>query len=94
VIGRELRHPGGRDLDLLARVPRIDALARRAVLRRELAEPCKGDLFPVFQRVGDRIDHRVHGLARFAAAEAALLRHSLDEFLLGHVLSSPAGLPC
>src|SRR6185312_3116444 len=90
--GRELRHPCCRDLDLLARVAGVHALARRPVLGRELAEPGEGNLFSVLQRICDRVDHRVHCLRCFAATEATLLRDSLNEFLLGHVLSSPAAL--
>src|SRR5436190_8242846 len=64
----ELGDPGCRNLDLLAGVPWIDPLARCAVLRGELAKPCERDLFPVLQRICDRVDHGVHGLARFATA--------------------------
>jgi len=57
-------------------------LARRAVLRRELAESGEGDLFAIFQRICDRLDHGIHCLARFTTAKAALLCHTLDELLL------------
>src|SRR5262249_21083471 len=88
--GRELGHPGRRNLNFLAGVPWVDPLARRAVLRGELAEPCERDLFAVLQGVRDRVDHGVDSLARFATAHIGLLRHPIDELLLGHLLSSPA----
>src|SRR5204862_1801898 len=87
---RELGHPGCRNLNLLARVPWVDPLARRAVLRGELAEPRERDLFAVLQGIRDRVDHGVDSLARFTTAHIGLGRHPLDELLLGHLLSSPA----
>ena len=46
--GGELRHGRRRDLDLLARVPRVDAGARRALRDVELAEAGEGTSPPFF----------------------------------------------
>ena len=75
-------------VDLLSRVARVHALAGRALLGRELAEPGEGDGVARLEGVSHRRNERVDCGARVALAEAALRGHLVDELLLGHVLSS------
>src|SRR4029079_17853378 len=51
--GRELRDPCGRDVNLLGRVPGIDAGARRPLLRLELSESRERHVAARLERVGD-----------------------------------------
>src|SRR5689334_4128435 len=82
--GRELRHASSRDLDLLGRIARVDPRARRAVLRLELPEAGERDVAPRLERVGDRVEERVDGLARVACGQLAPPSHLRHELLFGH----------
>src|SRR5581483_3108909 len=90
--GAELRHRRRRDLHPLAR-PRIDALARGARRRRELAEAGEVDRVAALQRLGDGLHEGVDGLTGVALGQVRLLRDLLDEILLRQSLPPDRGLP-
>src|SRR5439155_4515512 len=81
--GRELRHRRRGDLDLLARA-RVDAGARRALGRRELAEAGEVHRIASLEGIRDCLQKSVHGLRSIAIRQAGLRRHLLDEVILGH----------
>src|SRR6476469_4297850 len=85
--GRELRHGRRGDLDALTRAW-VDALARCAGGRRELAEAREVHRVAGLQRLRDRLEESVDGLARVACREPALLRDLVDELLLGQGIES------
>src|SRR5204862_3206363 len=78
----ELRNRRRRDLNLLGRVARVDALPRRPVLRRELPETRERDRVATLERLGHRIEKRVHGLRRVALRKTALRRDLVHKLLL------------
>src|SRR6185436_20012384 len=73
------------DLDLLARVPRVDAGARRAPRHVELAEAGEGDVSTLLQRVADRSEHGVHCGPGVLLGQPGARCHLVDELTLGHV---------
>src|SRR5581483_7925929 len=83
--GRELRDACRRDRDLLLRVARVHAGARRAHLRVELAEAGQRDVAACTERVGDHLHRGVHRLPGVARRQLAAPRHLGHELLLGHV---------
>ena len=86
--GRELRHGRRLDLDLLARVPRVNAHPRCPVRRVELAEPGEGHGVAGLQRILDGAEERLDCLACLALGRAGLLGYCVYELLLGHYHSS------
>src|SRR5215472_16927486 len=59
------------------------------MLRRELAEPREAHGVATLQRVGNRVEHRVHRLPGVLLAQTALRRNPIDELLLSHELLLP-----
>src|SRR4051794_18673246 len=85
--GRELRHGRRGDLDALTRA-RVDALAGGAGGRGELAEAGEVHRVAGLQRLRDRFEESVDGLARVTCREPALLGDLVDELLLGQRIES------
>src|SRR6478735_10331334 len=82
--GRELRHGRRPDLDLLARVARVDTHAGRPMRGVELAEPGEVHRLARLQRLLDGLEECVHCGACVALGEAALSGHCVYELLLRH----------
>src|SRR5262249_36405704 len=84
--GRELRDGRCGDVNLLARVPRIDPCPSCAIRGRELSEPRERDLTPALQRVRDGFEKRVDGLASVAVGQLRAAGHLRNKLLLRHSL--------
>src|SRR5919197_2984020 len=86
--GREARHLAAGDEDSLAG-PRVDSLPGAALGYCELAEAGEVDVASVLEDVGDRVEHRIDGLARLLlVSDPAVAREHVEELSLGHVSSS------
>src|SRR5919201_2588289 len=86
--GREARHLAAGDEDSLAG-PRVDNLPGAALGHCELAEAGEVHVASVLEDVGDRVEHRIDGLARLLlVSDPAVAREHVEELSLGHVSSS------
>src|SRR5215469_6486599 len=72
--------------------PRVAFLLRRPGCHRESAKTDEADLVAAFQRLGDRIQYRVYGLARFRFPQVSLAADGVVEFISVH--GYPAGRVC
>src|SRR6185436_8935756 len=81
---REAGHARGGDLDLLAGA-RVATLACAAVGDVELPEAGEGHFAAALQRVLDRLEDRVDGIAGILLAEPAVRGNLVDELGFRHV---------
>src|SRR6185295_2731525 len=89
--GRKPGNAPAGNRDPLAR-PRIDTLARAPLGDAELAEAREVDVIAAAQRVGDAVQHRLHGIGGLLlAADPCVAGQPIDELSLGQRSSSSSG---